>query len=1161
MSSSSSANANSNGSPSGNVLDAYSMDRYSRQIGAYGVEAMGKLIKLRVLVCGMKGVGIETAKNLILAGPGAVNVWDNDIVKINDLGSNFFLTQEDVGKKTLAQASASKLSELNRLVQVEAVLGELTEDIIKTYHFVVCTKMSHANASKWNAICRKHEIGFIHSEVYGAMGFSFIDFGEQFSVLDKNGEQPIRRIVADITNEKEAIVHLLPPPDGKRHQLEDEPHEGWITFDEVEGMVEINKTEPIRAHHVFIDRKNPKTGKIEKVFDPYSLRLELDTTKFGKYTIGGVMTQSKKPINMKFDPLSISKDCPVPNGEYSLMFTDGMKFGRAEQLHIGLCGLWNFQLEHKRLPKPNNPAEIQSVLQYTKYHNQAMKAATGPSEDAENPKPNPLFVEQIDESIVRIMGQYASLELQPLCAFFGGIVAQEVVKFIGKFTPLHQWLHVDAFEILPGIDVAASFEPSETNIARTATIHPLPAPKESDILPRNSRYDDLIQMIGYPAVNRLQNGKTFVVGCGALGCELLKNFALLGFACGKDGLITVTDNDTVEVSNLARQFLFREHNVNHYKSVAAADTVKLMNPDLKINSMQTFVAPHTESVFNAKFWESQDFVTNALDNVKARVYVDKQCVVYGKPLFESGTLGTKCNVQVVLPHLTQSYSDGPKDGDGGEEIPMCTLRNFPSQIEHCIEWARARFTDQFSSSVQETSNFLKNPQQWIDSLILKTLKIDNSGKQASAIKTELGPLKGVVSLIRVIQDKKINTFEQCIKDSYDTFHQVYRDKIESLIKSFPADAKDSNGKLFWSGPKRFPQSASFDMHNPIHMGYIISSANLLAVNRGLQPSDKKIEEKHEWRSPDYFMGVLSKLKPPEVSVEDVDMSGGGEEEDKSKKSSEVNLDEQIKNTKIEFEGLLNELQKSLSSLSGLLASKSISVEPCEFEKDADWNFHIDFITAASNLRAWNYRLKLADRHEVKMIAGRIIPALATTTAAVTGLVMIEILKLIQGNKKLSAFKDSSNSLGVNAYLFSEPNPPAKSKDEHDYILMEDIKCKPPGFTKWDKTEISVGNVTVEKFLEEFKKVTGLTCSCILHDNANRVNAKGNSKFIYDSTSVDKELSTLYASRLKMSLKDICSDLYGEDAVRPESQYIILESYQNDDSGQSFKIPSCVYKFA
>jgi len=71
-----------------------------------------------------------------------------------------------------------------------------------------------------------------------------------------------------------------------------------------------------------------------------------------------------------------------------------------------------------------------------------------------------------------------------------------------------------------------------------------------------------------------------------------------------------------------------------------------MNPDLNVISHENRVGPETENVYDDTFFERLDGVANALDNVDARVYMDRRCVFYRKPLLESGTLGTKGNTQV-----------------------------------------------------------------------------------------------------------------------------------------------------------------------------------------------------------------------------------------------------------------------------------------------------------------------------------------------------------------------------------------------------------------------------------------------------------------------------------------------------------------------------------
>lgn len=166
----------------------------------------------------------------------------------------------------------------------------------------------------------------------------------------------------------------------------------------------------------------------------------------------------------------------------------------------------------------------------------------------------------------------------------------------------------------------------------------------------------------------------FLVGAEAVGCELLRYFAVIGLGYGERRAITMTDMDTTETPSEHRVFL--PWGVSKLKSDTAAAAVHPTDPNIRVMSYQNCRSPDTEGAFDNDFFQNLGGMASAVDCADAHLYMDCCCVYYRKLLLESVTPGTKGSMQVVIPDLTESYNscqDPPE-----KSISICMLKNLPN---------------------------------------------------------------------------------------------------------------------------------------------------------------------------------------------------------------------------------------------------------------------------------------------------------------------------------------------------------------------------------------------------------------------------------------------------------------------------------------------------
>lgn len=805
----------------------------------------------------------------------------------------------------------------------------------------------------------------------------------------------------------------------------------YVKFDEIVGQDELNNINPLPIKRI----------------TPYSFSIPIDLTKSKPHKPNtGTFIETKKPIQLHFNSL---EDCIHRND----LFCNDIN-GDSQYLHKLYLSIENFRSSNdNNLPLPNK-------------FNDAIKIV--------NDVENNCTLDDTKRVQMQNLARISDCIITPMAAIAGGILGQEVLKGCsGKFTPIYQFMYINFNEVSPNIDI----DTIDTSIYEYI----------------NTRYDDYIGIFGKDIHDKITKQNIFLIGAGAIGCEMLKNWAMMGVSTNNknSSCINITDMDVIERSNLNRQFLFRPNDVGSFKSITACNAIKLMNKDININANTLRTDINSEIVYNDDFWNNLDSVYTALDNVEARNYIDSRCVYYKKPLIDSGTLGTKGNTQVIQPYKTESYSsvrDPPEVG-----IPVCTLKNFPYKIEHTIQWARDWFEGTFKQ-IPDTINSYRTNKNYLYDLLQQPVTLQN--------------------VLEILNDTLINNTiqskEDCIIWSRRCFDKEFNFPIQQLCYNFPKDYLTSEGVPFWSGTKRYPKPIYFNINDELHYKFIYYTSNLLAQNYGYDSIDNTLID-------NVLKGYIQEEFHPKQVIIHTD------DNELQKNQSTINT---------------TDIKEQIDNFINKVTLNDVPIQiPINFEKDDDSNHHISLITSCSNLRARSYNIKETNDYETKFIAGKITPAIATTTSIVTGLVCLEMYKQ-QQNKPVESFRNTYLNIAINLLTSSEPTPPI-------YTTTNFPNGKSFKWSLWDMIEIDEGrDLTLQEFIDLVETTYGVHVDMINYTSI----------MLYVSFQLKN-----YIHRLNVPISRTIESVLGATLPLYE-RYIVLECALSNDSDEDVEVPPFRVRF-
>jgi ubiquitin-like 1-activating enzyme E1 A len=184
---------------------------YDRQIRLWGVQAQEKIRSANILLIGLKGLGTEVAKNLVLAGVGTLTILEHDVVTEEDLGSQFFITQDHVGQNraNAAQPELQKLNpRVNLFVDPDIVYTKFPE-YFSSFDITIATALPFEALQSINMSCRNFGRKFYAADTHGVFGYIFSDLVLHTFAIERQQSNKSTK-PGDIENGTRSVLNVSP---------------------------------------------------------------------------------------------------------------------------------------------------------------------------------------------------------------------------------------------------------------------------------------------------------------------------------------------------------------------------------------------------------------------------------------------------------------------------------------------------------------------------------------------------------------------------------------------------------------------------------------------------------------------------------------------------------------------------------------------------------------------------------------------------------------------------------------------------------------------------------------------------------------------------------------------------------------------------------------